>query len=81
MLFNGNSRIEKLGGLAYGRSAYGQTLDGWTDGQMDGQMDRWTDRWMNIRKFTRVLQDVGPLRPLPKKCSNRTLMHHMVKGF
>ena len=55
MLFNGNSRIEKLGGSAYGQMAYGQTLDGWTDGQMDGQMDRWTNRWMNISKFTCVL--------------------------
>ena len=48
MLFNGNSRIEKLGGSAYGRTAYGQTLDGWTDGRTNGQMDRQMDEHKEI---------------------------------
>ena len=56
----------------------GQT-DRWTDGQMDGQTDRQMDEHKEIHPC--VLQDVGPLGPLPKKCSNRTLMHHMVNGF
>ena len=83
----GIQELRSLGGLAYGRTAYGQMLDGWTDGQMDrrtdGRTNGQTDRQMDEHKEIHpcVLQDVGPLGPLPKKCSNRTLMHHMVNGF
>ena len=38
--------------------------DGWTDRQMDGQMDK---QKTDISQFPRVLQDIGPLGPLPKK--------------
>ena len=37
--------------------------DGRKDGRTDGRADVW--------KFTRVLQDIGPLGPLPKKGTNR----------
>ena len=38
--------------------------DGWTDRQMDGQMDK---QKTDISLLPRVLQDIGPLGPLPKK--------------
>ena len=38
--------------------------EGWMDGRIDGQMDK---RKTDISKFPRVLQDIGPLGPLPKK--------------
>ena len=44
---------------------------GRTDGRKDGRTDVW--------KFTRVLQDIGPLGPLPKKYLKRStfqLDHH-----
>ena len=82
MLFNGNSRIEKLGGVGVRtdgvRTNVGR-MDRRTDGRTNGQMDRQMDEHKEIHPC--VLQDVGPLGPLPKKCSNRTLMHHMVNGF
>ena len=44
-------------------------MDGWTDGPMDGwtegRTDGWTDRRLKIPPC--VLQDIGPLGPLPKK--------------
>ena len=40
-------------------------MDGWTDGRMDGQTDGHTDGHMEIRPCV-VLQDIGPLGPLPK---------------
>ena len=55
MLFNENLRLEKLWGGTDGRT------DGWTDGCTDGQ----TDGHLEIHPC--VLQDIGPLRPLPKK--------------
>ena len=38
--------------------------EGWTDRRMDGQMDK---QKTDISQFPRVLQDIGPLGPLPKK--------------
>ena len=43
--------------------AWGRRTDRWTDGRMDER----TDGWMDVWKFTRVLQDIGPLGLLPKK--------------
>ena len=56
MLFNGNLIIEKL--LGAGGRTYGQT---------DGPMKRWTDGHKEIHPC--VLEDIGPLGPLPKKVS------------
>ena len=40
-------------------------MDGWTDGRIDG----WTDGRLEIHPC--VLQDIGPLGPLPKKGMDR----------
>merc|ERR1712105_209919 len=55
MLFNGNLSIEKLGGGMYGR-LYGRTY---------GRTYRRTYGHKEIHPC--VLQDIGPLGPLPKK--------------
>ena len=39
--------------------------DGWTDGQTDGQTEGRTDGRFKISPC--VLQEIGPLGPLPKK--------------
>ena len=39
-------------------------MDGWMDRRTDRQMDRWMDGQTNIPC---ILQDIAPLRPLPKK--------------
>ena len=41
----GIQELRSLGGLAYGRTAYGQMLDGWTDGPMDRRINEQTDKW------------------------------------
>ena len=41
-------------------------MDGWKDGWKDAPKDGRTDVW----KFPRVLQDIGPLGPLPKKVNS-----------
>ena len=59
MLFNGNMRLRSFGKEGDGRT------DGWTDGRTDGQTDGRTDGCLEIHPC--VLQDIGPLGPLPKK--------------
>ena len=61
------SMDKRLDGQMY-RQMYRET-DGRTDGQMfgrkDGRTDGWTDGRIEIPPC--VLQDIGPLGPLPKK--------------
>ena len=64
MLFNGNLRLERLRGGTYGQTD--RRMDGRTYGRMDGRKE--------IHPC--VLQDIGPLGPLPKKC-NRLLKGNM----
>ena len=43
----------------------------WGDGCMDGWTNRWTDGYLEIQPC--VLQDIGPLGPLPKKEDRKTI--------
>ena len=42
----------------------GRRTDGWTEGRMEGRKDGRTDGRLEIPPC--VLQDIGPLGPLPK---------------
>ena len=67
----------RLGGLIRGLEGLIRGLDGHGGGQKDGRTDGWKDGWKDRRIGGRleippcVLQDIGPLGPLPKKYDSK----------